>query len=1185
MLRTTRKVCKWILVILLVLTAGTAGVGYYYFSRSDELLQQGLLSALKKWAPDADVRLGRCRLDWYGRVHVEGLGVGLPGDANSLIELPETIVDLDRDAFLERQDFVVSTVKLVQPRVELYRDADGVWNWQKLPPLPASKGRRTSLPICELENAQVVLRVARPDQAEPGMLKLDRVDLKLTPSGKRNLLVEGTTSIEGIGQLKIEGRLDVDTRTGSLTGRLSGLNVDRDLLSLVSGFEPRAAQQVAAIEQRLRDQMLREPGTGSKLPFSIEGIGLVETGTGNLFQPTVSLPSPERNGNLADNRTTGASGFRSAAGSSAMPVIVNTSAVSDALPKSHRIPALVIGEQDSILGLRAELDVSFRINIPTTGARPEVRVIVDVAGGEITNTALPFPLEALSGQIECSEQEVTIRKLSGANGPTRLEVNGAIFRTDSGPSGRVDVLLTNLACDQRLRNRLSVGFGRIFDMHHPSGFLDMQASLTGSNGQWKPGGLVVTAKQCSVAHDFFPYPVQNAVGTISQNGTDLEIDVLGYVGTRPISLRGFVKNPGPEAALKFEIKVQDLPLDETFYAACNPPLRATLDSMQLGGLVDGTVTIERSPGLDQKMRPSLTGWLKNGTMAFQSFPYRVEELTGRLDFDGKDWTFTDLQGVHDKAQLTADGSYVTSTGLPGELNLTITTENATIDESLRQALPQNLQDLWVEFSPSGTIVRAVTQAYWKKGYPARITLPELIVTDSRIRMRMFPWEMTGGDASFRYDIDDETGVAWLTVNSYTGRHGRTRLTAEGSVQIQPNGDWWARLPQWSATDFVPDASFLTALSPDLANVFSSFDPQRPMNVSGMLQFRGKPDPQIPMTAAWDVAAQMKGSRISMGLDLDDVHGRLTSSGKWSGFEIIDGKGQIDLQTLTLLDGYRLRNIRGPFRIGTDEFWAGSRAMLTEEEGRPVRPDEQITADFVGGVLSISAMSSTGTDPKYSARVNLSKGRLEQYSKQYLNSSDRLQGVMNGWVKLEGVGTDPDGLKGTGQLQIDPAALYQMPVILQVMNALTIAPQDNAFFEYARVDYTIEKQRFKFSAIDLVGTPLQLRGTGTASFDGNLALTFVSMLPNNPRAIARRPGIWIPILTDVVGLVGGVTSLVGVVVEVSGKTSNPNTRVIPARNLDDALRRFVDSLKPVPLTPPTPPRLPPIAGSRTGLRTR
>jgi len=103
--------------------------------------------------------------------------------------------------------------------------------------------------------------------------------------------------------------------------------------------------------------------------------------------------------------------------------------------------------------------------------------------------------------------------------------------------------------------------------------------------------------------------------------------------------------------------------------------------------------------------------------------------------------------------------------------------------------------------------------------------------------------------------------------------------------------------------------------------------------------------------------------------------------------------------------------------------------------------------------------------------------------------------------------------------------------------------------------------------------MQLHGTGTAGFDDRLNLKFVSMLPNSR---LRKPRMWIPIVSEVAGLVGGVTNLVGVVVEVSGTTTNPKTRVIPAKNLDDAFKQFMQSLKPLPLTPPSPPNLPALA---------
>ena len=65
-------------------------------------------------------------------------------------------------------------------------------------------------------------------------------------------------------------------------------------------------------------------------------------------------------------------------------------------------------------------------------------------------------------------------------------------------------------------------------------------------------------------------------------------------------------------------------------------------------------------------------------------------------------------------------------------------------------------------------------------------------------------------------------------------------------------------------------------------------------------------------------------------------------------------------------------------------------------------------------------------------------------------------------------------------------------------------------------------------------------------------------------MVRRPQVWIPSVTEAAGLFSGVTDLVGVAVEVTGTTDDPQTRIIPGRNIDQALRAL---FQPLPLTPP------------------
>ena len=356
-------------------------------------------------------------------------------------------------------------------------------------------------------------------------------------------------------------------------------------------------------------------------------------------------------------------------------------------------------------------------------------------------------------------------------------------------------------------------------------------------------------------------------------------------------------------------------------------------------------------------------------------------------------------------------------------------------------------------------------------------------------------------------------------------------------------------------------------------MFSALGADQAINLAGFLELRGTSDPQFPITAAWEIATDLEKGKVSAGLDFTDVTGRIISTGTWDGYEA-DADGILDISSLKIFDKYILYDVRGPLALKNGVFSAGSREALTPNgSDRPIDSSEQIQANFVGGVLTVNSQATTSQPTNYQARINLSHGQLKRFSQLYMQNRDRLEGVMNGWMTVQGSGSQSKNLTGRGQLQISPAALYEMPVVFQVLNTLAVAPQDNSFFEYGRVDFQIANEQFNFSSIDLVGSPMQLHGTGRAGFDDSLNLKFVSVMPNSR---TRKSQIWIPIVTEVAGLVGGVANLVGVVVEVTGTTSNPQTKVIPATNLDDAFKQFVRTLKPLPLTPPRPPAFPPLA---------
>ncbi len=183
------------------------------------------------------------------------------------------------------------------------------------------------------------------------------------------------------------------------------------------------------------------------------------------------------------------------------------------------------------------------------------------------------------------------------------------------------------------------------------------------------------------------------------------------------------------------------------------------------------------------------------------------------------------------------------------------------------------------------------------------------------------------------------------------------------------------------------------------------DPAQRVNVSGELDMRASGDPSIPITAMWYTKTELSGGTLHAGVDLNDVKGNVYCEGKWYGRHA-EVDGLIDLSTLTVHDTrrFRLHDIRGPFTLRNGTLIIGSRKEL-EREGvqGDVEPFEQLTARFIGGQLFINVAATTEAKPRYVMEMRLSHGQLERFAQLYLDSQDRLQGVINGWVNLQGAG--------------------------------------------------------------------------------------------------------------------------------------------------------------------------------------
>ena len=1117
-----RTTCLWALAIVLV--AAGSGVGYLYHlaSQANPMVKEKVVAWFDEvgLTPACRVVVGHCGFRGFSpQIEIRDVSLTPPGHSARAVSIPRTILTVDSEQVAEMQVPEVRQVHLVRPRLDFVRGADGRWNWQDIP-VPHSVKKST--PEFIVEDGTLTFQLQQTHGGRPLNVTLNEVNLQLVPRGKRQYDFHGDCVVAGgPTAIQLRGSWDVDKNSWKLdAGSLKGLLVDQGLIELAADISPAVRSQLVSIHDALRRR-----GAAQSSDVS------TDAGGGGWGGVTI-LPPPG--------------------------------------PTNSRLARVSSGRATSVLtptpdfGLRTVVDVSFRVAREDPLEAVDYQVLFTLHDGEFDNAVLPFPLRDLAGQIYVDRGKVVVKNVSASSGSLRVKASGRQSRDATSPDGRLQLNLTDLTLDSRLRNCLSGGLGRMYDQVRPQGLVDVEATLyIGKDGSFAHRDLVATAKGCSISHVAFPYPLTDITGTIRQQGNALILDMSGKGGGRLVRGWGRVVDPGPASMVELHARVLRAPIDETFLNALNPDLRKVLESFRLRGSADCDVIFHRPTGLNQEVQTHVTARLSDCRLNYKEFPYRVEDLsgvvTGVISSDPRvGWQFSDLKGVHGAAGLTGYGHWLKQDGT-GHLSLDV--EQGAVDLELKRALPKHLQDLWDEFSPAGKL-DLTTSIDWSRSKPVSVVLKKARLTDGAMELASFPYPLRDITADFQYD---QNGVVWI--RSFEGFHGyrnATRISAKGFSEVLPSGDWRVHLNELAADDLPVDDALLDALPKDLRSALEYFNPTEPASHSGVVELRGTSNPRDPITASWDVRTVFSGGTVSAGLDLEDIQGTVTARGSYDGHKVVI-KGKADLKSVKIW-GYQLNDIRGPFhlddlelQVGSERVFAGARAG----EWLTIPDAQQVKAKAIDGTIRLNAIADLSDETRYAVVTRIDRGNLEKFDKLYIHNRRPLRGSIDGWVALQGHGDDANNVKGKGQLQISPAALYDLPVIVEIFERVTFVPRknDKGAFNKAYAGFDVENGRFIFNQIYLQGDAIDLRGQGSASFDGTLSLDFVSQL--------SRKQLPVPFLNQVVSEL--TKSWVGV--KVRGTTDDPDAEMKAAPHLDDALKGLLRSIeRGATMAPPL--RLPP-----------
>jgi len=1086
------SIFKWMIVLLLLIAVVGGAGAYWALSRSDELLRTEVLKQLEHLAPELTFDIERAHFDFTGRIRLHGMAIHLPGEQEPAFYTPEAVITLDDQSLTDFEKISIRRLRFVHPQWTVIRAVDGTWNWQ---------GHRwqfaggQAVPEIEIEHGTIQLALERASgSAVP--LKLDDLNVSAVPSAARKWKAVLSTRIEPAGPLTVTANLNLDGVPASLEARWIKVPVNDDLLNLIGEFSPDVQTQLQSAREKLAT-LAAGQAAASPLPRS----------------PPTDGGSP--------------------------------------LHLQSRIPAVAL---PSPFGLNCQCDFRGRVTWVADGP-PQFQLLTEIRGGQLSHMVLPVPLYEIRGTVYADPNLVILRDLKAQNGPTSLAVNA---RLERGRLPRVQLEIRKLPIDEPLKSRLPESARKLADSFALTGLCDVDASSVDTQGklEWQ-GDLRLSA--AALAHEKFEYPVQEVTGIARWRGNRIDLEGTGKSCGIPIQMAGWVVNPGPAHEARFLIRADRVPFNDEFRDACPAPLKRALVELDLQGTHDMRLQFHKPAGIGERYRMAGSAWLRDCSCRLKSFPYRIHTLQGRIDSNEERVTFRELQGIHDQTVLTGNGQFLREPG-PGELRLSIHAENGAFDRSLEAALPPHLLQVWREFQPSGRF-DVDAEVAWVPGQICQVQFPRIRVSDGEVILRSFPWPLRGIQGEFSYELlGGPSGESRLSIRSLSAQHDDTQLRGRGQALFSSREPWRVRFEELHVDDLIPNTTFRRALPRILQQAFDTLNPAGKFSIGtngGIVELQG--DGQNSVAANWNVQLLLTDCALTAGIRIDAIHGRVELKGS-SDARTTSLTGQLDLDSLSVFRqttglAYQITRVTGPISLQDGIFVGG--APILASPSPPIRPpqlSERLSGDIFDGKATLDVVADLRQEPDYRMQVTLSRGRLETYARQYLRGQSNLAGVINSWLFLWGKGTAQDQLHGRGELQIAPAALYELPIFVQMFQVLRLDAVDRTAFDRADIRYQIENSRFQFDAIHLMGKAISLHGRGFVRFDGIMQLDFYSML-------ARRQ-IGIPVLQELTGAL--TRGWVGV--KVTGSVGAPETRVVPVPEFDEAMKQFLGTFDPTLRSP-------------------
>lgn len=812
------------------------------------------------------------------------------------------------------------------------------------------------------------------------------------------------------------------------------------------------------------------------------------------------------------------------------------------------------------------------------GQRPMVNGSIEVVDGQFTFDRFAYPLQNVTGKIilqtdaQSGQASLQLKNLRGygiAGGPNAaslVQVNGTM--APLGPQTAVKIVITgeNVHQEQAVIDALPsearqalAGLDAEGKRGYPEFLLDFRCEverLFGYPSHWTVNTDLVVHR-ANGALKAFAYPLRDLSAIILVRAGKLQI-IDGAMRRGDATLNFFgdfswhhrddsAPDEPPRLIPNLSISGRNIPIDQELVSALPPEQRQWITGLDISGLIDfdGKVL----PAEDSEFGFAIDMAVRDGTMLRQGDQPLLTEVAAQLHLTPRKSVISSFAARRGQAMIQGRGAAAWQTGQPPQLNLSAQTQNLLLDETLFNAMPQNVQQAWRQVNPRGSIDGSLTysgdaslqthadpseavssniESTLVDAVPhAATTAPaDLNQLPRGFQITLRPRELSVQPQVFPYAMDQVSGAVVITnsrvqLQEITATHGGSRLAISGvgelgelpvwAVQFEGqklslDRDLLQALPEalgqlagklqlagvvsakfdrftYRATNPSPATTALAMSAPTTATMAVPATSAAATTSASVINLDRQPSTQPALSGAidFDGVLSFDQSSANIGVQLDEVDGQLHVSGQVLEGAMANFIGDLNLSSLKLA-GLAAQNLR---------------AHLVQPENQPALKIDALRGSIAGGEMAgvVGLAYPEGEPSKYKAELTLRNADVRELM---VENAKNVNGQLTASLGLEGAWDDPTSRRGRGEVRVAGRGMYNIPLVLGVLEITNLAVPINSPFKTAYASYSVAGQQVTFGQIELRSDQMRMTGGGMLDFGNqSVSMNFTTDNPNWP----------------------------------------------------------------------------------------